>query len=164
MNQMLYRPTADRKIAGVAAGLGYYFGFDPTLVRLVFVVAALTGGVGFIAYILLWLVMPEEPAMSKNHEAKKQEASGQDQPDGGTASPGEAAAQAYRLSKRKHAEMALERRRRSSRLMVGLVLITIGLISLLQTVFRFYDWDRLWPLFLVAIGLALIWRGPRHES
>ena len=61
--KQLRRPTTDRMIAGVASGLGRYFNVDPTLVRVVFAgVAVLTGGLGLLAYPIMWFLMPEEPA------------------------------------------------------------------------------------------------------
>lgn len=56
----LFRSRTNRSIAGVCGGLGEYFNVDPTLVRLLFVVFALAGGPGLLAYIILWLIMPEE--------------------------------------------------------------------------------------------------------
>jgi len=54
------------KIAGVCAGFARYIGVDVTLVRLVWLLIALTGGVGFIAYIVAWIAMPleDEPVYS----------------------------------------------------------------------------------------------------
>lgn len=57
----LYRSTTDRMVAGVCAGLAAYFKIDPTLVRLLFVLFALAGGPGLLAYIVMWLVVPEAP-------------------------------------------------------------------------------------------------------
>lgn len=54
----LVRVREHRMIAGVAAGLGEYFNVDPIVFRLGFVVAAFIGGLGFIAYGLLWLLTP----------------------------------------------------------------------------------------------------------
>ena len=52
-----------RMIAGVAGGLGRYFGVDPTLVRVAFVlVVAATWGTALLAYPVMWFLMPEEPA------------------------------------------------------------------------------------------------------
>ena len=59
----LVRSTADRMVAGVCAGLAEYFGIDPVLMRLLFVVLALAGGPGILIYILLWIIMPEEGAV-----------------------------------------------------------------------------------------------------
>ena len=51
--------TTERTIAGVCGGLAEYFGVDPVLVKIIFVVLSLAGGPGIILYIILWLVMPE---------------------------------------------------------------------------------------------------------
>jgi phage shock protein C len=56
----LVRSRSDRIIAGVCSGLGEYFSIDPTLVRLLFVFAALFGGPGLIAYLIFWVVVPLE--------------------------------------------------------------------------------------------------------
>jgi len=57
----LYRSRRERMFAGVCGGLAEYFSIDPTLVRLFFVFAALFGGPGLIAYIIMMIVVPEEP-------------------------------------------------------------------------------------------------------
>jgi phage shock protein C len=51
--RILNRSSSDRMIGGVAGGLGEYFGIDPVLVRVGFVVATLLSGVGAVAYIAL---------------------------------------------------------------------------------------------------------------
>ena len=56
----LIRSTADRKLAGVCGGIGAYFGIDPTMVRIGWVVFCLMGGSGVLAYILCALIIPEE--------------------------------------------------------------------------------------------------------
>ena len=56
----LYRSRDDRMLAGVCGGIGGYFAVDPTLVRLAFVLMAAFTGVGVLAYIVLWIVVPEE--------------------------------------------------------------------------------------------------------
>jgi len=57
----LYRSRTDRKIAGICGGLGEYFGIDPTLVRLLFVLGLVFVGGTLLAYILLAIVIPQEP-------------------------------------------------------------------------------------------------------
>jgi phage shock protein C len=57
----LVRPRQGRKIAGVCAGLAEYFDLDVTLIRVVWLVVLLAAGVGFFAYIIAWIVMPDEP-------------------------------------------------------------------------------------------------------
>ncbi|MFB3921359.1 MAG: PspC domain-containing protein [Terriglobia bacterium] len=50
----------DKKIAGVCGGFADYLEVDPTLVRLLWVALIFFGGWGFIAYIVAWIVMPQE--------------------------------------------------------------------------------------------------------
>lgn len=61
----LYRSVDDKKISGVCGGLAKYFGIDPTIVRLVWVVLSLVPIVGMVigvlAYIISTLVIPIEP-------------------------------------------------------------------------------------------------------
>lgn len=57
----LVRPREGRKIAGVCLGMAEYFDLDVTLVRVVWLIATLFGGGGLLAYIIAWIVMPEEP-------------------------------------------------------------------------------------------------------
>jgi phage shock protein PspC (stress-responsive transcriptional regulator) len=57
----LYRSRTDRKLAGVCGGLAQYFNTDATLIRVLSVVLALLGGPGLVIYLVLWLVVPEEP-------------------------------------------------------------------------------------------------------
>ena len=57
----LARSPDDRKIAGVAAGVARYFGLDPDLVRVLWVLSVLFAGVGTLLYLVLWVVLPEEP-------------------------------------------------------------------------------------------------------
>lgn len=57
----LYRSRTDRMIAGVCSGLGKYFEIDATLIRLVFVVMAILGGHGVLAYIICLILIPLEP-------------------------------------------------------------------------------------------------------
>jgi len=57
----LYRSRNDRMLGGVCGGLSEYFRIDSTLIRLLFVAFALAGGPGLIAYIIMLIVVPEEP-------------------------------------------------------------------------------------------------------
>lgn len=57
----LYRSRDERMLGGVAGGLARYFGVDPTIMRLLFVILTVAGGPGLIAYIILWIIVPEEP-------------------------------------------------------------------------------------------------------
>ena len=58
----LYLSEMDRKIGGVCGGLGEYFDKDPTLIRILFILIILFSfGVGVLAYLGMWLVIPKRP-------------------------------------------------------------------------------------------------------
>jgi phage shock protein C len=61
LHKRLYRSRDDRMLAGVAGGMAQYLGIDPTIVRLLWVLAFLPGGVpGFLLYGLCWLIIPND--------------------------------------------------------------------------------------------------------
>ncbi len=60
MNRLM-RSRTDRKIAGICGGIAQYNGWDPTLVRLAWVALVVFGGTGVLLYLILWVVVPEEP-------------------------------------------------------------------------------------------------------
>ena len=58
----LMRSSRDKKIAGVCAGLAEYFDLDPTLVRIVWLLAFFCAGTGGLVYLILWIALPLAPA------------------------------------------------------------------------------------------------------
>jgi len=58
----LRRSRSDKMIAGVIGGLARYFGFDPTMARVLYVILSVISVAfpGILVYILLWVIMPEE--------------------------------------------------------------------------------------------------------
>ncbi len=57
----LYRSRQDLMLGGVCGGLAEYLGLDPTVVRLVFLLLFFLGGQGLLIYLIMWLIVPEEP-------------------------------------------------------------------------------------------------------
>ena len=59
----LRRSRRDRMIAGVCGGLAEWLGWDPTLVRVLYVVVSILSAAfpGLLVYVILWIVMPEAP-------------------------------------------------------------------------------------------------------
>ena len=58
----LMRSSRDKKIGGVCAGLAEYFDLDPTVVRIVWLLAIFFAGTGFLIYLVLWIALPLAPA------------------------------------------------------------------------------------------------------
>ena len=57
----LFRSRKDRILGGVCGGIGNYFNLDPVLVRVLWAVSFFVFGAGFLAYIIAWIIVPEEP-------------------------------------------------------------------------------------------------------
>lgn len=55
----LYRDSDNKKIAGVCSGVAIYFGLDVTVLRIIFLIAALFGCAGLWVYLIIWLIAPE---------------------------------------------------------------------------------------------------------
>lgn len=67
-NRKLYRDSENRIIGGVASGIATYFDIDPTIVRVLFLISFFLGGAGVIAYIIIWIVVPEAKTTSQKLE------------------------------------------------------------------------------------------------
>lgn len=65
----LTRSSSDRWLAGVCGGVAAYTGIDPTVVRLAVVILTCLGGSGLGAYVIAWLVIPDEHESTSHAEA-----------------------------------------------------------------------------------------------
>lgn len=143
MEHRLYRSRKNRVIAGVSGGLGEYFDIDPVLVRVIFVVAALFNGVGILAYLILWIVIPYE-----KFEFQQTTASAKGGSDMGQNS------QVFNYHDRK----------KRGNVVGGFVLIALGVLFLAQNYIPDFHFSDTWPLILVAIGAGLILSSMRREE
>lgn len=66
----LYRDPDDVIIAGVCSGLASYFGIETVLMRLIFVITVLFGGLGILLYLVLWLIMPVAESTAQKMEMR----------------------------------------------------------------------------------------------
>lgn len=139
-------------IAGVCGGIGQYLGIDPLLVRIVFLVLLLGDGVGFLLYVVLWILMPEE----RGSEQLRMQA------DSGVDSEEEEAAIGRRQSREIHRRPANQ-----IGILVGSVLILFGILQLIDNLvlpnLRWLTFDVLWPILLIAGGIALLFRWQRDR-
>jgi len=174
-------------IAGVCGGLAEYFAVDPTIVRVAAVLLALADGVGIVAYLILWIVVPEEGDRPMYEQwTSKEHGEGQpgEPPSGGagaTAMPGQEpsaatpqpppgppaapspAPPAPPQAQQPPGQPAPPGHgRRSGGVTAGVVLIAIGLIFLVNVFIPGLDIGRLWPLILVVIGVVIIARSGRR--
>jgi phage shock protein C len=162
MEKRLYRSRTDRIVGGVCAGLGEYFGIDPTLVRLAAVLLTLVNGVGVVVYVVLWIVVPEEETTVSDSETP------QTTPEGVVTVPVEAAPEVAPAPEASASPASVPSapapagRPARGGLTGGIVLIVIGAIFLVSQFVPGLDIGKLWPLILVGIGVTMIVRGGRR--
>ncbi len=164
----LMRSRSDRMIAGVCGGLGYYFGVDPVIVRLIFLVlTVMTVFLAPLLYLVLWLIMPDEIRTPPYPSALPPDArfdplTGQplteDQPD----QP--AIGQTVQLQEASAAPPSAATTRNRNRTL-GMVLLIIGGLILLDNLSDMLMWilgvdlsSMLFPLLLVGTGIYLLRR------
>ena len=61
MEKKLYTSNQNKMLDGVCGGIAEYFGIDPTVVRLIWVLFSLMGGCGILAYIIAAVIIPRNP-------------------------------------------------------------------------------------------------------
>jgi len=69
----LYRDPEDKVLGGVCSGLGAYFSVDPVIIRIFFVLLFFAGGSSFLAYLILWIVVPKAYSTAQRLEMKGEE-------------------------------------------------------------------------------------------
>lgn len=57
----IYRSRSERMLGGVCGGLAKYINADVTIVRIIFFILLIFGGVSFLVYIVMWIIIPQEP-------------------------------------------------------------------------------------------------------
>lgn len=141
----LYKSKTNKIIDGVCGGLGEYFNIDPMIVRIIFVLLALWGGIGIVLYIIGMIIIPPEGEesiiKSKNKEELKEKIES-------------VAADIKETVKTRKDSNKGEK-------VLGLILVLVGFILLFNTFFPWASFERLWPLVLVVIGVAILLSGTK---
>jgi phage shock protein PspC (stress-responsive transcriptional regulator) len=159
MNRRLYRSRTDTVIAGVAAGLANYLNADPALVRIAWaILVPLTGGAALLAYIVAWIVVPEEPR-GVAPLVSPGEAGSADMPDASVAT-GDQPTSAWAPPEPIHRE----RGSGNAALVVGAGLVVVGLWFLLREYLPDFDWGLVWPIVIVGIGVLILVSGTRRST
>ncbi|MGH2466350.1 MAG: PspC domain-containing protein [Candidatus Limnocylindrales bacterium] len=187
MDDRLYRSRVDRMLTGVAGGLAERLDVDPALVRVVWAVSMpLTGFLTLLIYIVMALVVPDEPpygvAASAGQVPPTGPPPGRGATDptssaGGPAAAPEAgkaqetgaapaaqppAAWAQDWRSQRAAWRAQRRAERSQRhggggaVILGIILVGLGILFLAQQVIPAFDWELAWPIVVIGLGIILI--------
>jgi len=145
----LYRSKKDHMIGGVCGGIAEYFNIDPVIVRVIAVVSIFANGIGLIAYLIAWIIIPQNPEQaSEKEEGKLRE---------------KAENIAQNIGKRLR-EGSDDNERKNSRIIGGLILLALGCLFLINNFLPWFNFSRLWPLILIIIGLAILVSSLRKKS
>jgi phage shock protein PspC (stress-responsive transcriptional regulator) len=128
MEKKLQRDTNHKVIGGVCAGLANYFDMDASLLRLLLAFMILFAGTGFWLYIILWIVMPAGNGFQPTAETIDAVMN--------DASPNP------QINK--------------GSLVVGLILIGLGAFGLIHRFVPAFNWQMVWPIILIVLGLVLL--------
>jgi phage shock protein C len=162
MNKKLFRSRTEKMIAGVSGGLAKYFDIDVTLVRIIFIVSLFMGGTGILAYIILWIAVPEEPYQI---QAQYSAATGSvNDPVSEKSNPsGDYSKQSSEFTFDpvvNYAEI-IEERRKKRNFLLGVILILLGVLFLIGNIVPRIDFADLFPVVLLLIGIWLLTRSKK---
>lgn len=143
MAKRLYRSYTDKMIGGVCGGLGEYFDIDPVIIRILFVVAVIFGGGGILAYIILWIVIPQKPyTVPKFDNESDAKIESETEPEV--------------KSENTFREFVVQKRNINKNTLGGIILILLGLLFLIDNFIPHIRFRDLWPIILIVIGISII--------
>lgn len=136
-------------IGGVCGGIAEYFDVDSTLVRLLTVLIVLLGGAGVIAYIIGWIIIPKNPEQDSDKNFEKREKLKEKIKKG-------AENVIKEVKEHFESEEPYHKSERNRRILGGIIVIVIGIIFLLNSLFPWVAWGSLWPVILIVIGITIM--------
>jgi phage shock protein C len=156
VRERLYRSRDDRMLFGVAGGIAEWMDLDPAIVRLVWALLILAGGVGLLLYIIAAIVIPEAPYVSGPARA----ADGTMDATAAAAGTGGAAAAATSAPQTRwearQARRAARRSNGNAGMIFGLILVVLGAWFLIDRYIPNIDTSWFMPGALIVIGLVLV--------
>ena len=154
MKKKLYRSKKDCVIGGVCGGIAEYFDVDPTLIRLLAVFVFFLGGSGIIAYIIGWIIIPQNPnGNTEDNSENKLEIEGKIKK------------ATDKVNKKAEGNLPEEESKGKSEknrnIILGMILIIVGLIFMGTTFFPWITWiawGTFWPVIIIVVGLVIMIR------
>ncbi len=132
MEKKLYRSRKDSILGGVCGGLAEYFNLDTSLMRIIWAIAMFAGGIGFLPYIIAWIVIPEEPIGGDGSVEVIDNARGQGSMDADTTTR-----------------------------VIGAILVGLGTFFLFRNYLPWLRLERIWPFGFIVLGLYMLIGGKK---
>lgn len=138
MEKKLTRSRRHKVFGGVCGGLAQYFNIDPIIIRIIFVVLTIAQGMGILAYIIMWIVIPEEPF--EQAYPLDPSITGTDNANSGQSD--------FMAS--------MPPKKENGKLILGIILIGIGIVFMADRFLPYFDFSDVFPFALVVIGASLL--------
>ncbi|MDT3696900.1 MAG: PspC domain-containing protein [Ignavibacterium sp.] len=153
MNKKLYRSVTDKMLGGVCGGIAEYFGIDPVIIRLTFVLAVIFGGSGILAYIILWIIIPQKPYIITpfNQENKSDDNLNDVESE-------------KKTSNDLQSNLFYKNISNNKTVFAGVFLIVLGVIILLSNFIPGFYFKDYWPVVLIILGLAIIYKAKNNKT
>jgi phage shock protein C len=150
MNKILYKSNSNRVLTGVCGGIGEYLNLDPTLVRIIVIIATpFTGFTTIIAYIIAAIIIPEENIMQTNNTQANQQDKSENIDD------------SYHDKPNKSNNINNEK----TLFYIGGILLCIGILAILKEIFKSIGFgDVILPAILLIIGGIFIYRAYKDSK
>ncbi len=152
MNKKLYRSVTDKMLGGVCGGIAEYFSIDSVIIRLIFVLAVIFGGSGILAYIILWIIIPQKPYIFTpfNQESKTDDNLTNDESEKKTSNEPQSNMSGKNLN--------------NKTVFAGIFLVVLGVIILLSNFVPEFYFKDYWPVVLIILGLAIILKAKNQNT
>ncbi len=137
----LYKSSEDKVIAGICGGIAEYFDIDSVWVRLVAILLLFLDGIGILMYIILWVLVPENPNKKSNKKTLAEEKVDE-----------------FKMSIKKDHSKDNEHKEKNGHVVIGGILVIIGILFLVKNVFGWFNTEIFWGALIIGTGLILLMR------
>jgi len=135
MSKKLYRNLNGKMIAGVSTGLAEYFDIDPVIIRALFIITTIAYGIGVIAYIVLWIIVPAKKIEEVDFDNNLDDTFNMESENFN-----------YKENDSKN----------DRKLIGGVILIIIGVLLFLNQIIPGFDIKYIIPIVLIIIGILIL--------
>jgi len=135
MSKKLYRNLNGKIIAGVSTGLAEYFDIDPVIIRALFIITTIAYGIGVIAYIILWIIVPAKKIEEVDFDNNLDDNNNME---------------SENLNLKENGS------KNDRKLIGGVILIIIGVLLFLNQIIPGFDIEYIIPIVLIIIGILIL--------
>lgn len=166
MREGISRSRQNRILGGVAGGLANYLSIDIIVVRILFVISMFFSGIGILLYIIMWIVIPEEEFSNFSHaENINTSETTSDQNVNTSEAKSDPNFNTSETTSNPNINFTIPKKKNKNvQLIFGIILILFGVFFLGIEVFSFLNFEDLFPILLVGLGIYLLWNSKNKRG